>query len=332
MVDHQQPSPTMEKEDNLLALLLEQEDFILQQAQAELLQPQLESLAQLRNQVEQVLHDVRSLADFRAWLRLPGRHKLFDQICQWITQDDWQRSLSSPASIPWVFADAETSQRHLHHCAYCRLQRRLAAGQQRQEQARSSQLLEGDRLLLALAREACPQALLAGRIPALPGTTLQPDIEVFDRPAPVLHIGGPDECQPQNGSMRVPAWLQGDRLLGKVELAVMADFVGQDRQEAKGELAFPNQQHRDPIVDFSVGGRVDVPLIVPRPQAPGHYLFRYCTCPHPSRGRQQLPSLPSATRGVRVRGGTRTRGAEAPVRVAVGAAGLNWALPSEPEA
>jgi hypothetical protein len=302
-----------------------------------ILQAELKSLDRLKHEFGDLLHDLRPLGDFNAWLRLPGRQKLFNRVCRFVTAEDWYTSVADLGSVPWIFRSHEERRRHLGHCPYCRIQLRLAEGRYRKELAGAPNLLSGDQFAEDLIKEACRDALLAALAVPIPGADLGPGVSPFDLSAPRLRVAGLGEYKAVNGHLLVPARLEGDPRHQQVELAVVAEFVSRECEAGRPALVFPNPRHPEPLLSLAQG-TAPLALLVPRPQSPGRYFFRYCTCPYDGSGPRRLPDLFGPRLGpeappVRTRGGGKAALVPAarpsdstpgPVQVAAGVVTLDW--------
>jgi hypothetical protein len=327
-------SPAFADERALSLYVRREKRRLLRAPDAPHLRAELDSLDRIKAEFGDLLHDLRPLADFRAWLRLPGRQRLFDCVCRFVPPEEWYASVADLGSVPWIFGGPGGQRRHLRHCPYCRTRLRLAEGRYWQELAGAPQLLAGDRLAADLVEAVCRDASRAAAAIPVPGIEVQA-ASPFELPPPLLRVTGPAEPQAGGERLRVPARLEGDPRHQQVELAVAAEFVDRGREPGPAELAFPNPLHPDSLVSLA-GGATPLELLVSRPRTPGRYFFRYGTCPHGGSGPRQLQGLsaPHPTPGVV---GFRTRGSGStglvaaartpdsePVLVEAGVVTLDW--------
>lgn len=305
---------------------------------------ELESIRRLRGEMGDVLYDCRQVVLFQNWLDSPGREWLFKRYCS-LAIAEWDSFVAKDQS-PRVFRTGEeTTARHLSHCSFCRMARRLAEGRLRMCEAGLDQLLRGDEIVNDCADHALADAFFQARAPRDLPAALTPG----DGGEPTAIMILEQECERTNGQLRTLARLEGGEPDARVEVNVVWESTGQatatkavksdgtkrpDSAMGGGEalaerpsmpgcppvpsgandtrladrLAFPNDKHPDSLIVVGADGSCLIPLVVPSMAAERGVVFKYCGCPVANEDARRLASLtpPNPTsQAIRTRGSMR---------------------------
>lgn len=299
---------------------------------------ELDSIQRLREELSEILAHCREVAEFEGWLESPGRRWLFDHYCS-VAVAEWDEAVAKDQP-PRVFRTGpETVQRHLYHCSFCRMARRLAEGRVRMRRANLGRLLRGDQIADDFVTNALADAFFRAAAPRLMPYTLAPGGNGEPTSMAILE----SESRRLNGQVQTNALLRGGTPHAYVEVNVVweptdpvpavgvpgTDDAGgtKTRQETppdsaamcgdsscgrasrdslwRDRLAFPNDKHPDSMVRIDADGSCLLPLVVPTPAAERGVVFKYCgrrTAPEDARRLATLNPSNTLPAVVRTRG------------------------------
>jgi hypothetical protein len=304
---------------------------------------ELDSLQRIQKELSGVLFDCRNVVDLGGWLESPGRRWLFDRYCS-AAIAEWDESVANDQP-PRVFRTGpETLPRHLSHCSFCRMARRLAEGRVRMRRAGVGRLLRGDEIVDDLVTCALADAFFRARAPRVLPFALTSGSD--GEPASITILD--DESERRNGQVQTVALLHDGKPDVRVEVNVIweptalvppaqassTDDAGEAKPTRDGQgmppersampgnsssaggsseslwldrLAFPNDKHPDSLVAVGADGSCLIPLVVPSSAAERGVVFKYCGRLVPREGARRLVSFrPSypTPKAVRTRGST----------------------------
>lgn len=272
---------------------------------------ELESIQRLRKEFGEILFNCQDVAELEGWLEGPGRNWLFERYCS-AAIAEWDESVAKDQP-PRVFrTGTETLSRHLDHCSFCQIARRLAEGRVRMRKMGLGELLRGDQIVDDFVTHALAEAFFRAEAPrALPyRLTRGGDGE------PTSMTVLEDKSERINGQVGTLALLHGGRPEACVEVNVVWELTGPvaatqaiNADEATltdpGRLAFPNDKHPDSLVTVGADGSCLIPLVVPIPAAERGVVFKYCGRRFQRDGVRRLATLspPNPTlEAIRTRG------------------------------
>ncbi len=277
----------------------------------ERLRRELESIQRLRREFSEILFNCQDVAELEGWLESPERSWLFEHYCC-AAIAEWDESVAKDQP-PRVFrTGTETLSRHLAHCSFCRIARRLAEGRVRMRKMGLGQLLRGDQIVDDFVTHALAEAFFRAEAPrALPyRLTRGGDGE------PTSMTVLEDKSERVNGQVGALALLHGGKPEARVEVNVVWEPTGAvpDTQASSTDeatmadpdrLAFPNDKHPDSLVTVGADGSCLIPLVIPISAAERGVVFKYCGHRFQRDGVRRLATLspPNPTlEAIRTRG------------------------------
>lgn len=318
---------------------------------------ELDSIRRLREELNGILCNCRDVVELEGWLESPGRRWLFDRYCS-AAIAEWDESVAKDQP-PRVFrTGTETLHRHLSHCSFCRMARRLAEGRVRMRNAGLGRLLQGDRIVDDLATDALADAFFRAKVPRVLPYVLTPGSDGEPTWMTILD----DKSKRINGRVQTLALLHGGEPDARVEVNVVWEPTdpGPDTQASNtdnaceaeptsdgqelpperpampddspysaggsGELfwpdrlAFPNDKHPDSLVAVDADGSCLVPLVVPTSAAERGVVFKYCGHRITPEGTRRLVTLSPSNL---MHEAIRTRGSVERVKTASATAGAD---------